>query len=898
MASTDVMNAVRTLEINGTAYRYFSVSAAAGSKDTRVGTLPYSLKILLENLLRNRYRERAVTSADIEMLIRWLDTRKAGGDIPYFPSRIIMPDASGLPLLADLAAMRDAMVSFGADATLVNPQSRVDVVVDHSAIAEVTGRLDAAARNLELEYKRNGERYQFLRWAQQAFDNVRIVPTGNGIIHQINLEFLASVVCQETIGDEVFVYPDTVLGMDSHTPMINALGVLGWGCGGIEAGAAMLGQPVSMNVPEVIGVRLIGRLRKGVTATDLVLTVTEQLRKKGVVQKFVEFCGPGLATLSMPVRATVANMAPEYGATVGFFPIDRETLTYLNATGRPAELVALVEAYARAQGLWRDETTVEPIFSGLVEINLADVEPSIAGPSRPQDRLPLSGGPPSIKAEIAARAKNEGRAKRVPVPGADFTLGHGDIAIAAITSCTNTSNPQVIIGAALLARNAVARGLTVKPWVKTSFSPGSRVVGDYLVKCGLQSALDALGFHIAGFGCMTCMGNSGPLAPGIEQAIETDELIVASVLSGNRNFEGRVHNKCRVNYLASPPLVVAYAIAGSMLVDLARDPLGSGADGRPVYLADVWPDDAEIDAVIRDAISADLYVNRYANVFTGDPQWQALRASKGAAFAWESASTYIRRPPLFSATGREPTPFEEIRSARALAILGDSVTTDHISPIGTIARDSDAGQYLLAHGVAEPDFNSYGARRINHEVMMRGTLGNIRLRNEIAPGTEGGFTRHLPDGEVMSVYDAAMRYAAEGVPLVIIAGAAYGTGSSRDWAAKGVRLLGVRAVIAEGFERIHRSNLIGMGVLPLEFAPGENRVTHALDGSETYDIIGLKERLAPNAIIPCLVRRANGTSQTIECRCRIDTASELEYVRHGGILPFMLRQMLTAGQRA
>ena len=894
MDETDLANTVRTLHVNGRTYRYFSILAAEAAGFEQVGRLPYSLKVLLENLLRNRYRKRAVTPADIAALGRWLKTRKAGDGIPYFPARIVMPDASGLPLLADLAAMRDAMVSFGADPGLVNPQSRVDVVVDHSVIADVTGRPDAAARNLALEYERNGERYRFLRWAQQAFDNMRIVPTGNGIIHQINLEFLAPVVSEETVDDQTYVYPDTVLGMDSHTPMINALGVLGWGCGGIEAGAAMLGQPVSMSVPEVVGVRFIGALRKGVTATDLVLTVTERLRSKGVVQKFVEYCGPALASLAMPVRATVANMAPEYGATVGYFPIDRETLAYLSATGRGSDHVALVKAYAEAQGLWRDEKSAEPLFSDLVEIDLAAVEPCIAGPSRPQDRLPLSRGPSSVDEAIAAKVKPEDRAKRVPVAGANYTLGHGDIVIAAITSCTNTSNPQVIVGAALLARNALARGLAVKPWVKTSFSPGSRVVADYLANSGLQGALDALGFQITGYGCMTCMGNSGPLAPGIEQAIDANALIVASVLSGNRNFEGRVHGKCRVNYLASPPLVVAYAIAGSMDIDLTRAPLGHDRDGKPVYLADIWPDDAEIDAVIRTSVSPDLYVKRYEKVFTGDRQWQALQARGGATFAWDEKSNYIRRPPLFSGAGREPTPIQDIRGARALAMLGDSVTTDHISPIGTIARDGDAGRYLLTHGVAEADFNSYGSRRVNHDVMMRGTLGNIRLRNEMVPGREGSFTRHMPDGAVMSIFDAAMRYAAEGVPLVIVAGSAYGTGSSRDWAAKGVRLLGVRAVIAEGFERIHRSNLIGMGVLPLQFAPGESRESHGLDGSETYDIVGLQDRLALSAIIPCRVTRANGQTQTIECRCRIDTAYELEYIRHGGILPFMLRQMLAA----
>jgi aconitate hydratase len=892
IAEMDVASTIRILNANGVTYRYFSIPTAEAIGFGKLGRLPYSLKILFESLLRNCHWQRGVAPADVMVLGRWLETPKHDTDLPYFPSRIVMPDASALPLLADLAAMRDAMISFGADPALVNPHLQVDVVIDHSVIADIAGRSDAVRHNLELEYKRNSERYEFLRWAQQAFKNLRIVPPGHGIIHQVNLEFLATVVCQEMIDDHVYAYPDTVMGMDSHTPMINALGVLGWGCGGIEAGAAMLEQPVSLRMPDVIGVRLVGVLKEGVTATDLVLTVTEQLRKKGVVQKFVEFCGSGLATLGMPARATIANMAPEYGATVGYFPIDHETLAYLRATGREESHVSLVQTYAEVQGLWHDQTKPEPIFTDLVEIDLSGIEPSIAGPGRPQDRLPLSCGPASIQAATSIYSKSAKHGGRIQVPGTSFAIGHGDIAIAAITSCTNTSNPQVIIGAALLARNAVLRGLSTKPWVKTSFSPGSTIVADYLAKGGLQSSLDALGFHVTGFGCMTCMGNSGPLGPGIEDIIEANELIVASVLSGNRNFEGRIHSKCRVNYLASPPLVVAYAIAGSMKVDLTCDPIGNDREGKPVYLADIWPPDAEINAVVRETTSADLYVSGYEKVFVGDPLWRALAVRNGRTFEWDKRSTYIRQPPLFSAAEREAKPIEDVIGARALAILGDSVTTDHISPIGEIARDSDAGRYLLAQGVSPADFNTYGARRMNHEVMTRGTLGSRRLRNEMTPDREGSFTRHMPDGEVMSIFDATKRYTTDDIPLIIIAGAAYGTGSSRDWAAKGVALLGVRAIVAEGFERIHRSNLIGMGVLPLQFAPGQTRLSHGLDGTETYDIVGLRSQLAPGAIIPCRVTRADGTVDTIEYQCRIDTTLELEYIRHGGILPYMLRKLL------
>ena len=891
MTSAAVSRTVRTFEANGRTYRYFSLEEAERAGLARVEGLPYSLKVLLENLLRNHYQGRAVAIEEITSLGNWLDRRTSDQEIAYHPSRIIMPDSSGIPLLADLAAMRDAMADLGGDPQQINPLSQVDFVVDHSVIVDVQGRAGAAARNLEIEYERNSERYEFLRWAQQAFTGLRVVPPGHGIIHQINLEALARCVVLEG-DDPPLAYPDTVLGMDSHTPMINALGIVGWGCGGLEAGAAMLGQPVSLSIPEVIGVRFVGALRAGITSTDLVLTVTERMRGKGVVQKFVEYCGPGLANLDMPTRATIANMAPEYGATIGFFPLDEKSIAYLRQTGRTDEQVALIEQYARVQGLWRADTADEPQFTDVVEIDLSAIEPSIAGPRRPQDRVPLGKARQSLEAALDDNAKARNGA-RVPVEGETYTLGDGDVAIAAITSCTNTSNPQVIVGAALLARNAVARGLTAKPWVKTSFSPGSQVVADYLEQAGLQSSLDALGFQVAGYGCMTCMGNSGSLQDGITVAAEQNGLTLAAVLSGNRNFEGRVHPNCRVNYLASPPLVIAYAIAGTMTIDLTTEPLGHDKYGAPVFLKDIWPSDAQINELIGSIITPELYKARYANIFEGDEHWRALPVRGGPTFTWNNASWYMRRPPFFARLARESREPSDIIGARPLAIFGDSITTDHISPIGAIGSKSAAGQYLLANGITQPNFNSFGSRRVNHDVMVRGTFANPRIKNELADGREGGFTRHMPDKQPMTIYDAAMQYRRDGVPLVIVAGADYGTGSSRDWAAKGTMLLGVRAVIAESFERIHRSNLIGMGILPLQFTGGETRKSLQIDGNETFDLTDIAS-LSPRASIACTIRRAHSATRDVTLLCRIDTGYELEYFRHGGILPFTLRRMLDA----
>lgn len=882
-------------ESGGRKFRCFSLPAAEQRGLGPVSKLPRSLKVLLENLLRHQYYGTAVAPEDVAALANWTLDRKGGRDIAYHPARIIMPDSSGIPLLADLAAMRDAMAELGGDPRSINPLSHVDIVVDHSAIVDVFGRQDAAARNLAIEYERNAERYEFLRWAQEAFANLRIVPSGQGIIHQVNIEHLARVVLTEESDDgreAAVAYPDTVLGMDSHTPMVNSLGIVGWGCGGIEAGAAMLGQPVSMAIPEVVGVRFVNALQPGVTATDLVLTVTERLRKHGVVQKFVEYFGPGLAGLPMATRATISNMAPEYGATIGFFPIDRETLAYLRGTGRDEARIALVEAYARVQGLWAEADAEEPIFTDVIEIDLAKVETSLAGPKRPQDRIALKDVKSSLDRILDAPGVTRKQAQ-VVVDGVKYLLSDGDLAIAAITSCTNTSNPHVIIGAALLARNAAARGLSVKPWVKTSFSPGSRVVAEYLERAGLQSSLDALGFQIVGFGCMTCMGNSGPLNGDIARAADEEGLMLATVLSGNRNFEGRVHTCCRINYLASPPLVVAYAIAGRMTIDLASEPLGVDRDGKAVHLADIWPSDEEIARIIEEVVTPDLYRERYADVFSGDEHWRRLRKIVGDTFTWNPDSLYIRRPPFLTGISREALPPGDISGARVLAMFGDSITTDHISPIGVIGNDSPAGSYLSGKGLNSREFNSYASRRVNHDVMVRGTFANVRLRNEMAGGREGGFTVHMPDAKPMSIFDAAMTYRAENTPLVIFAGADYGAGSSRDWAAKGTLLLGVRAVIAESFERIHRSNLIGMGILPCEFEPGSTRKTLGLDGREEIDLLGIAG-IEPRGRVECVIRRASGESRKIPLICRIDTAYELEYFRNGGILQFMLRQMLKA----
>ncbi len=888
-AGQDTLNVRRTLEAAGARYEYFSLAAAAERPELAgLARLPRTLKVLAENLLRHE-DGRSVTVEDIRALADWAASGRSAREVAYRPARVLMQDFTGVPAVVDLAVMRDAMVDLGGDPAKINPLSPADLVIDHSVMVDSFGVADALRRNVEAEMRRNGERYAFLRWGQTAFDNFRVVPPGAGICHQVNLEYLARVVWSREADGKAVAYPDTLVGTDSHTTMINGLGVLGWGVGGIEAEAAMLGQPISMRLPEVVGFKLTGALREGATATDLVLTVTQMLRAKGVVGKFVEFYGPGLDHLALADRATIANMAPEYGATCGFFPIDSETIAYLKATARPAETIALVEAYARAQGLWREAGEADPVFTDTLELDIGTVEACIAGPKRPQDRILLSNAARSFKATLNEMTGSETPRSRPAGAGADFEVADGAVVIAAITSCTNTSNPSVMVAAGLLARNAVRRGLKVKPWVKTSLAPGSRVVTDYLVRAGLQDDLDALGFNLVGYGCTTCIGNSGPLPEPVAEAVEKGDLVACSVLSGNRNFEGRVNPLVRANYLASPPLVVAYAIAGSMTVDLAAEPLGTDADGAPVYLRDIWPSNREIHETVRAALTPEMFAERYADVFTGDAAWRDMPVGGGLTFEWDENSTYVRKPPYFDGLGLEPAPLADITGARPLAILGDSITTDHISPAGSIAEDSPAGRYLIAHGVERAAFNSYGSRRGNHEVMMRGTFANIRLRNEMAPGTEGGVTRHMPDGETMSIFDAAMRYREDGVPLIVIAGREYGTGSSRDWAAKGPSLLGVRAVIAESFERIHRSNLVGMGILPLLFPEGVTRKTLGLDGSETFDITGIAGGITPRMEVSCRIVRADGSSETVALICRIDTEDEVEYVRHGGILHYVLR---------
>ncbi len=887
MTNRNSFDCVDDLNVDGKTYRYFSLPKAEANGLNRLSRLPFSLKVLAENLLRHEDGVAASTD-DLQAMADWSTPKRAERDIAYFPSRVVMPDSSGIPLLADFAAMRDAMKRLGGDPADINPAINIDFIVDHSVIVDHAGSADALDRNMALEFQRNEERYAFLRWAQDAFRRLRVIPPGAGIIHQVNLEHLARVVWTEERDGVAYAFPDCVLGMDSHTPMINGIGILGWGCGGIEAGATILGEPISMRLPDVIGVRLTGSLREGVTTTDLVLTITQILRAKGVVQKFVEFWGDGAASLTLPDRATIANMAPEYGATVGYFPIDAETLDYLRATGR-TDLVPLVEAYAKAQGMWRDETTPEPEFTDIVEIDLTGIESSMAGPHRPHDRVALSKVGESANAALPI----ENRTKRVPVQGKPFSLGHGDLVLAAITSCTNTSNPSVMLAAGLLAKKAMDRGLTAKPWVKTSLAPGSRVVADYLQATGLQDALDALGFHVVGFGCTTCMGNSGPLDQAITRAIDDEDLAVGAALSGNRNFEGRIHPKCRLNYIGSPPLVVAYAIAGNLSINLMEDPLGDDANGQPVYLRDVWPTQQEVEALTRTAIGPDLYERRYADVFAGDEKWQALPVRGGTTFDW-APSDYIRQPPFFNETEATLDPVEDLIGARPLVIVGDSITTDHISPVASIDPKGPAGRFLIENGIAEKDFNSYAARRVNHDVMIRGTFANARFRNELADGREGSFTRHMPSNDLMTVYDAAMRYKQEDVPLVIVAGQDYGAGSSRDWAAKGTRLLGVHAVIAEGLERIHRANLVGMGVLPLQFKAGENRETLALDGTETVDLPHLADHLQPHGDIPCRITYADGRVRDIALVCRLDTAYEVDYYRNGGILHYVLRNFLNA----
>jgi aconitate hydratase len=856
-----------------------------------LSTIPYSIKLLFENLLRNEDGLH-VTAHDIESLAR---ARAAGPrsrpeqEIAFSPARILLQDFTGVPCLVDLTAMRDAIESLGGKADRINPRIPVDLVIDHSVVADTYGRRDALSINTGLEYDRNSERYRFLRWGQQALSDFRVVPPGTGICHQVNLEYLSRVVFTDADGR---AYPDTLVGTDSHTPMVNGLGVLAWGVGGIEAEAAMLGQPISMLVPPVVGLRLHGGLPEGTTATDLVLTIAQLLRRHGVVGKFVECFGPGVASVPLENRATIGNMSPEYGSTVTIFPIDEETLRYLDLTGRPPELVRLVETYAKEQGLWHDPSAT-PSYDEQLELDLGTVEPSLAGPARPQDRVRLAEARERFF-EVLPSSLPEGARTGAPVPvrlsdGTEFEIDHGHVVIAAITSCTNTSNPQVMLAAALLAKKAVERGLSTKPWVKTSLAPGSRVAIDYFERAGLQGALDALGFEVVGYGCTTCIGNSGPLIPEVSAAVNENDLAVVSVLSGNRNFEGRIHPEVRMNYLASPPLVVAYAIAGSMALDIVNEPLGTGSDGEPVYLRDIWPTMQEVTEVVRESVTADLFSRDYAEVFAGDERWHALEVPSGDRYTWGESSTYVRRPPFFDGMESEPSPLEDVTGARVLAVLGDSITTDHISPAGSIRAASPAGRWLTDHGVPEAEFNSYGSRRGNHEVMIRGTFANTRIRNRLAPGTEGGVTRHLPDGEQLTIYEAAERYRDGGVPLIVLAGKEYGSGSSRDWAAKGPALLGVRAVIAESFERIHRSNLIGMGVLPLQFADGDSVASLGLTGEETYTISGIAGAEVDGLVGRQLSVRASDTEFSV--RLRIDTPSEAHYLWNGGILQFVLREL-------
>ncbi|MGL4294578.1 MAG: aconitate hydratase AcnA [Aestuariivirga sp.] len=897
--SLDSFKSKKTLKVGAKTYTYFSLKAAEKNGLKGISKLPYSLKVLLENLLRFE-DGRSVTKDDIAGIARWLKNRgRDEKEIAFRPARVLMQDFTGVPAVVDLAAMRDAMKGLGKDPKKINPLAPVDLVIDHSVMVDFFASSKAFKANVNLEYDRNGERYTFLKWGQGAFDNFRVVPPGTGICHQVNLEYLARTVWtreEKVKGKKVtYAYPDTLVGTDSHTTMVNGLAVLGWGVGGIEAEAAMLGQPISMLIPEVIGFKLTGALPEGTTATDLVLTVTQMLRKKGVVGKFVEFYGPGLAHLSLEDMATIANMAPEYGATCGFFPINAETIAYLKGTARASQQVALVEKYAKAQDMYWTPKAADPEFTDTLTLDLGSVVPSIAGPKRPQDRVVLAEaatGFAKVMADEFKKAEELGR--RVKVEGANFDLGHGDVVIAAITSCTNTSNPSVMIGAGLLARNAVKKGLASKPWVKTSLAPGSQVVTEYLASSGLQKDLDKIGFNLVGYGCTTCIGNSGPLPENISEAIRKNDLVAAAVLSGNRNFEGRVNPDVRANYLASPPLVVAYALAGSLNVNLATDPLGHDKTGKPIYLRDIWPTAKEIGDFVRKNVTRKAFAKRYKDVFKGDAQWRKIKVTKGMNYAWDAASTYVANPPYFDGLTMTPAPVKDVESARILGLFLDSITTDHISPAGDIKASSPAGAYLQSRGVEKLDFNSYGARRGHHEVMMRGTFANIRIKNQMVPGVEGGVTRHYPDGTQMPIYDAAMKYEAEGVPLVIFAGREYGTGSSRDWAAKGTRLLGVRAVIAQSFERIHRSNLIGMGVVPLQFREGESWQTLGLKGDETVTIKGLAEGLKPRATLTVEINRADGGTASADVMCRIDTLDELDYYRNGGIMPYVLRNLARA----
>ncbi len=897
ITGSDTLGVRRTLNVGDVAYDYFSLPEAA-SQIGAVERLPFSLRVLLENLLRHE-DGRSVTTDHIKAMAAWTEARRSDTEIAYRPARVLMQDFTGVPAVVDLAAMRQAMVEFGGDPKLINPLSPCDLVIDHSVMVDAFGGPESFRRNVELEYERNGERYAFLRWGSEAFDNFRVVPPGTGICHQVNLEHLGQVVWTGKDGNKTVAYPDTLVGTDSHTTMINGLAVLGWGVGGIEAEAAMLGQPVSMLIPEVVGFKLTGRLPEGATATDLVLTVTQMLRQKGVVGKFVEFYGDGLSHLPLADRATIANMAPEYGATCGFFPVDQITIDYLKLTGRAPERIALVEAYAKTQGFWRHDGMAEPVFTDTLALDLGDVVPSLAGPKRPQDRVALTDAARAFKEVLPTLAGSTPVDAEVPISGTDLSLRNGDVVIAAITSCTNTSNPGVMIAAGLVAKKAVEHGLQTKPWVKTSLAPGSKVVTDYLAKAGLDTYLNDIGFDLVGYGCTTCIGNSGPLPDAIATAVDEGHLVVASVLSGNRNFEGRVHPQVHTNYLASPPLVVAYGLLGSMTKDITTEPLGQGKDG-PVYLKDVWPSPAEVDAAVQAAVHRDMFVESYSDVFTGDERWAAIASGDAEmTYEWEEGSTYVRLPPYFeSMSPTAPETVSDIKGARILGLFADSITTDHISPAGSIAKASPAADYLMGYQIQQKDFNSYGSRRGNHEVMMRGTFANIRLQNEMAEGKHGGWTKLMPEGELMTIYEAAMKYAERGVPLVIFGGKEYGTGSSRDWAAKGTNLLGVKAVVTESFERIHRSNLVGMGVLPCNFTGGATRKTLGLDGSELVDITGLEAGLKPRMNLGCRITRADGSTEETELLCRIDTLDEVDYFMNGGILHYVLRQLLAQSKAA
>lgn len=879
----------QTLNVNGEEYHYYSLKLAEQLGLTNLSSLPFTLKILLENLLRHE-DGKSVTDDDIYAIVAWLKNKSSDREIAYRPARVLMQDFTGVPAVVDLAAMREAIKRLGGNPEKINPLSPVDLVIDHSIQVDQFITHDAFEINAKMEMERNIERYEFLRWGQTAFQNFRVVPPDTGICHQVNLEYLAKTVWSHEIQGKKYAYPDTLVGTDSHTTMINGLGVLGWGVGGIEAEAAMLGQPISMLIPEVIGVKLVGKLCEGITATDLVLVITSVLRKKGVVSKFVEFYGPGLADLSIADRATIGNMSPEYGATCGFFPIDEITLDYLRLSGRDEQTIALVESYAKIQGLWHDPKHAQPIFSDTLEVDLSAIKPCLAGPKRPQDKVELPQLTQVFDQLLIENKRIEEKNKTFPTD-ADFFLRHGDVVIAAITSCTNTSNPDVLVAAGLVAKKAVAKGLNRKPWVKTSFAPGSQVVTLYLEKMGLQTYLDQVGFSLVGYGCTTCIGNSGPLPDSVAKAVSQNDLTVSAVLSGNRNFEGRIHPQVKANWLASPPLVIIFALAGTTSIDLTKDPLGNDQAGKPVYLKDLWPTNAEIAREVS-TITGKMFKETYANIFAGSTDWQAMKVPDSKTYTWLADSTYIQHPPFFDEMEVTPKKITDIKQARILALLGDSVTTDHISPAGAIKADSPAGKYLLEKNVAVKDFNSLGARRGNHEVMMRGTFANIRIRNEMVPGVEGGFTKHFPSEEVLPIFDAAMRYKDEQIPLVVIAGKEYGTGSSRDWAAKGPKLLGVKAVVAESFERIHRSNLIGMGILPLEFQNGMDRKTLQLTGSETIDIVGLNTPMQPRMSLQAILHKNDGSKVEVNLLSRIDTLTELDYFQNGGILQYVLRRML------